>query len=88
MPSRTTEPNGYTWHWSGDLIKVWSANGTFAGRVYRDQGPRGTFYRADTGSDPYRCDWSADREIARHLATPADAVSALATALAGGAVGA
>lgn len=74
-----TEPSGYTWHWHGDLIRVYRPDGTFAGRVYRDAGPQGgTFYRAETGTDPHRCDWKNDREVTNHRVSVSEAVAALA----------
>ena len=68
-------PADWTWKWSGDLIKVYAGTG-IAGRIYRDQGPRGTLYRAETASDPYRC-LASDREVAQHLPSIDAAVAAL-----------
>jgi hypothetical protein len=70
----TPEPE-WTWKWSGEHIDVYAGN-EITGRIYRDQGPRGTFYRADTASDPHRS-LASDREVARHLPGIDAAVEAL-----------
>lgn len=62
---------------SGEIIRVIS-EGQDVGRIYRDQGPRGTFYRPETASGP-QCT-ATDREVGRHLASIDHAASAIIAA--------
>lgn len=59
------------------VIRV-SHRGRVIGRIYRGQGPRGTFYRAETASRPQAT--PAGREIVRHLPSLDAAASAIIAA--------